>query len=231
MNGYEICSEVYGLSGFGIPSAFFNSGDPDDRLIFFLLRRITRDIGKYRWQGLVRTGRITISPDQPEYNMPIDFREMIPNSIKTVGDLRPIDFPASFDTWSQIDAQIGITGTRHRLRFQADKLQTLPSDSEGYTIRFEYISNHLVQDSENEDLRYETFQDDANIWLLDDDMIIKGLKAKWSLEKGLDTLTADISDYNSYMLSLQGTDSSSQRIRIGGGTPYFPRSPYTNLWK
>ena len=239
---YDICSEVYGLSGFGIPSAFFQSGDPDDRLIFFLLRNVARDIAKYRWQTLVQRGETTISPNQTEYNLPLDFREMIPNSVKTVGDLRAVDFPSNFDTWSQIDAQIGINGTQHRLRFQEDKLTTLIGDTEGYTIRYNYISNYPVIGNTYRDVGggriidipdspKPYFTEDIDTWRLDQDLIVKALKAKWSIEKGLDTVQADIADYNSFLLSLQGTQAHSQKIRMGGASPYAPSAPWTNLWK
>lgn len=231
MTAYDICAEVYGLSGFGIPSAFFESGDPDDRLIFFLLRRVSRDIAKYRWQQLVRTSYINITSDVNEYNLPNDFREMIPNSLMTMEDLRPINFPTDFGTWAQIDARVGITGVQHHMRFQADKIVTLPSDSESYEIRFDYISNFVCQDATDENIRKKTFTKDTDIWLLDDDLVIKALKVKWSLEKGLDTLQADAADYSSYLLELVGTQAMSQRIRMSGSTPYTPQAPYTNLWK
>jgi hypothetical protein len=232
MNAYEICSEVYGLSGFGIPSAFQN-GDIDDRLIFFLLRRVARDLAKYRWNELVRTHYINIQQGKADYDMPTDFREMIPGSWRTMEDLRPIDFPSNFETWAQIDAKVGITGVQHRMRFQEGKLRTLPSDTD-YQIRFEYISNHPVvtaPDADTPDKRIETFANDSDIWLLDDDLIIKALKAKWSIEKGLDTLQADMADSAGYLQELKGTQAGSQRIQLGGKSPYTPQAPYTNLWK
>jgi hypothetical protein len=241
MSAAEICSEVYGLSGFGRAEAYQN-GDIDDQLIFFLLRRVARDIAKYRWQELVKTGRITITSGETVYNLPNDFREFIPSSVRTEEDLRPIDFPSNFETWAQIDAKVGITGVQHRLRLQGGSLVTLPSDTETYTIRFEYISNfpvegytyatingELVQSkSPKEKLLFERDEDE---WLLDDDLIIKGLKAKWSLEKGLDTLQADAADYQAYLNELRGTQAHSQRIMMGGKSPYMPQPPYTNLWK
>ena len=75
------------------------------------------------------------------------------------------------------------------------------------------------------------FTEDIDTWRLDQDLIVKALKAKWSIEKGLDTVQADIADYNSFLLSLQGTQAHSQKIRMGGASPYAPQSPWTNLWK
>lgn len=233
MDALQICSEVYGLSGFSIPTAFQAGSDPDDRLIFFLLRRTARDLAKYRWQELVVSSQITINSSQSEYNMPSDFRELIPGSMRTLEDLRAIDFPTDFETWAQVDAKVGITGVQHRMRFQGDKLVTLPSDSDSYTIRFEYISDHPVvrKQTDGNDTRLSTFELDEDVWLLDDDLIIKALKAKWSIEKGLDTVQADVGDFNSYLLDLKGTQAGSQRIMMGSTSPYMPQPPYTNLWK
>ncbi len=231
MNAREICSEVYGLSGFSIPTAFQNGSDPDDNLIFFLLRRVARDLAKYRWEELVVTSRITIIEGTTEYNLPSDFREMIPGTMRTMEDLRIVDFPSDFETWAQIDSKVGITGVQHRLRFQGGKLVTLPSDTEEYTIRFEYVSNNSVQDAEDENLTKNIFEKDGDIWLLDDDLVIKALKAKWSIEKGLETIQADMGDYANFLLSLTGTQAGSKRIMMGSKSPYFPQAPYTNLWK
>ena len=241
MDALGICQEVYGLSGFGRATAYQN-GDIDDQLIFFLLRRVARDIAKYRWQELVKTGQITITNNETNYNLPNDFREFVPNSVRTEGDLRPVDFPTDFETWAQIDAKVGITGVQHRLRLQGGLLVTLPSDTDSYTIRFEYISNFPVEgytyaEFDGELVQSKSpkekplFERDEDVWLLDDDLIIKGLKAKWSLEKGLDTLQADAADYKAYLLELQGTQANSSRIMMGGKSPYMPQAPYTNLWK
>ena len=121
MNARDICSEVYHLSGFGDVSSYQN-GDIDDKLIFALLRRVARDIAKYRWQELLREGLIHIVGGNDSYNMPIDFRELIPNSMRAIDDLRSIDFPAPIETWAIISSNTGATGTRHRLRFQDGKL-------------------------------------------------------------------------------------------------------------
>lgn len=234
ITAYEICSEVYGLSGFGIPSAFHDGGDPDDRLIFFLLKRVGRDISKYRWQELLRTHRLPITLGKHKYDLPSDFREFVPNSMRAENDLRPVDFPAPIETWAHIDSRVGATGILHRLRMQAGKLITPDQDEDEYTLRFEYLSNfpaYRPAENENPEEYLPTFGKDSDQWLLDEDLVIKGLKVKWSLEKGLDTLQADSADYASYLNELKATDSSSRRISLGGGTVYYPSPPYTNLWR
>ena len=235
MNARDICSEVYHLSGFGDVSSYQN-GDIDDKLIFALLRRVARDIAKYRWQELLREGLIHIVGGNDSYNMPIDFRELIPNSMRAIDDLRSIDFPAPIETWAIISSNTGATGTRHRLRFQDGKLVKPSQEKDDYSIRFDYISNFPVvtaPDSDtNPDTRIKTFESDDDIWLLDEDLIIKGLKVKWSVEKGLETLQADSADYVAYLNELKGTQAGSRRILIGGNnSPYHPSPPYTNTWK
>jgi len=241
MNARDICSEVYNLSGFGAVSSYVN-GDIDDKLIFFLLRRVARDMAKYRWQELIRTHYLTINSSTTQYSMPNDFREMIPGSIRTMEDLRPINFPADFETWAQIDAKVGITGVQHRMRFQEGFLTTLPSDTESYTIRFDYISNWAVEGytylTVGDELVQSkspkgkpVFEFDEDEWLLDEDLIIKALKVKWSIEKGLETVQADMGDFQSYLLELKGTQANAQRVMMGGKSPYMPQAPYTNLWK
>jgi len=235
MNAREICSEVYNLSGFGAVTAYAN-GDLDDKLIFFLLRRVARDMAKYRWQELVRTHYLNINSASNSYNMPSDFREMIPGSVRTMEDLRPVNFPTDFETWAQIDSKVGITGVQHRMRFQEGKLATLPSDTDSYTIRFDYISDFPVESpislpEQPDPVRIKTFETDNDVWLLDEDLIIKALKAKWSIEKGLETMQSDMGDFQGYLLELKGTQAHSQRIMMGGSSPYMPQAPYTNLWK
>lgn len=249
MNARDICSEVYNLSGFGAVSSYQN-GDIDDRLIFALLRRVARDIAKYRWQELLRTGLIHITADNNTYNLPVDFREMIPNSMRALNDSRVIDFPAPFETWAHIEANTGASGAAHRLRFQEGKL-VVPSvqagksrgrikggvnaSSDVYSIRFDYISNFPVIVAPDSDIdpnkRLKTFSTDDDIWLLDEDLIIKGLKVKWSVEKGLETLQSDSADFVAYLNELKGTQAGSRRILIGGNSGSHLSPPYTNTWK
>ena len=235
MEAKDICGEVYDLSGFYRSAAFAASNDPDDRLIFSLLRRVARDIAKYRWNELVISGTLEILAGTKAYDLPADFREFVPNSFRTLDDLRAIDFPTSFETWAQIDSLVGPTGLSHRLRLQEGKMATLEADENVYTIRFEYLSNFPVIDGDTvqqlEPTRIKTFEKDSDVWILDEDLIIKGLKAKWSLEKSLSTLQADIGDYNNYQHELKGTQAGSQRIALGGKRPYWPSPPYTNTWK
>ena len=230
ITAYDICKEVYGLSGFGIPSTFFGGNDPDDNLIFYLLRRVGRDIAKYRWNELLRTARINITGGNNSYNLPNDFREFVPNSMRVEGDLRPIDFPAPIETWAHIDAQIGATGILHRMRLQGGKLVTHPLDTDDFVVRFEYLSNFPVIDQDGVTGK-KLFEQDNDTWTLDEDLIIKGLKVKWSVEKGLDTLQADSGDYTQYLNELKGTDSSARRIQMGNPPIYYPNAPYTNTWK
>ena len=231
MTAVQVCDEVMSMSGFYPTGAYQASNDQDEKLIFALLRRAARDIAKYRWQQLVKTGTLSIVGGTTSYALPDDFREFIPRSIKTMNDSRPLDFPASFDEWSRIETQVGPTGIQHRLRLQDNKLTTLTADSASYDIRFDYISNHPVAAAGGGGVTQPTFELDNDIWLLDDDLLIKGLKVKWAIEKRLDTLTADLNDYTTYQNELKGTQAGAQPISFGTGRAYRPSAPYTNLWK
>ena len=231
LTAVEIMDEVMGLSGFFPSGSYAASVDQDDKLIFSLLRRAARDIAKYRWTDLVRTGRIDITEATDTYPLPDDWREFIPNSIKTDNDLRPLNFPSDFGTWSRIDSKVGPTGIQHHLQIRQGSLEVLPSSSQAYTIRFDYISNFPVLKAGTTDTLIKTFVSDGDLWLLDEDLIIKGLKLKWSIEKRLDTVSADLNDYKSYDWALKGTQAGAQKVALGGRGIYYPGSPYTNLWK
>ena len=233
LKGYKaskIIDEVMGMSGFYPNGSYASSSNLDDKLAFFLLKRAARDIAKYRWEELVRTVELDISPNAPEQLMPEDFREYIPGTLRTIGDLRVVDFPAGFEVWGALESNVGLTGTQHRLRFKAGLLQSLINDPTIYKVRLEYISDYPVLKANGFDY-IETFEDDNDIWLLDNELIIKGLKVKWSIEKRLDTLPADIADYKGYLKEMKGTQAGSKRINMGSRKPYTPSAPYTNLWK
>lgn len=228
----EICNEVMGMSGFYPTGQYNSSTDQDDKLIWYLLRRAARDIAKYRWQELVRTGSIDITTGDYDYSLPADFREFIPGSIKTMNDLRLPNFPANFDEWSRVESMAGPQGVQHYLRLQQNMLTKPTSDDQAYTIRFDYISDNPVLAYGTTDVYNKTFETDGDRWILDDDLIIKGLKVKWSIEKRLDTLTADVNDYTSYLKELKGTQAGAQKLSFGRGrdiNQVYP--PYTNLWK
>jgi hypothetical protein len=95
MTAKELCEEVYGLSGFESTGSFQGSVDPDDRMIFFLLRQAVRDIGKYKWNELIKSGLISVTTNDLEYDLPADFREFIPGSMRVKDDVRWVDFPTS----------------------------------------------------------------------------------------------------------------------------------------
>lgn len=230
MTAAEICEEVYGLSGFESLEGFQGSPDPDDRLIFFLLRQAIRDIGKYKWQVLVRTGEITFLQGASSAALPEDFREFIFDSVYAYNDVRRVDFPASFPQWGRIESQVGPTGIARRIQIRESQLRRLTEEGDEYRIRFDYISDHPVIDPDTNEGK-KTVTKDNDVVLLDEDLMIKAVKAKWSLEKGLDTLQADMNAFDFYLKELRGTDRNAQTISFVRSPLYYPPPPYTNTWK
>ena len=242
MTAGQICQEVYGLSGFDSNGQFAQSPDPDDRLIFFLLRQAIRDVGKYRWQALVRTGSIKIEtpgggsnpvPDtgDTKFELPEDFREFIPNSLVMESDMNTVVLPTNYPRWMQMEHVTLATGPCHYMRIENNQLNTLPGADRGGILWFKYISNYPVVDGAGQVYK-RTCTVDSDVVLLDEDLMIKALKAKWSIEKSLETLQFDVMAFDTYLRELRGTDANAMTINfVGSADRYYPGAPYTSLWK
>jgi hypothetical protein len=98
-------------------------------------------------------------------------------------------------------------------------------------MRFDYISNHPVMGGVSQNEGQKTVQLDTDLVLLDEDLMVKALKAKWSIEKGLDTLQADVMGFESYLRLMQGSTMTAQKLRFVAPPNYYPAPPYTNTWK
>jgi hypothetical protein len=76
--------------------------------------------------------------------------------------------------------------------------------------------------------RKEFFTDDADTWLLDDQLLILGIQAHWQQAKQMPSYMEHMANYMTKMAEAIGRSNAGQTI--GGAPAFMRRDPYTKLW-
>jgi hypothetical protein len=123
--------------------------------------------------------------------------------------------PVSADKWSLYKNSVWGQNTiykRFRLR-QGNKIEFDPVPTQaGDILKFEYISNQLFSNSDKT-VFYEKPVADTDLFLLDNEIMLRGLIYKWKLKNGL-AADDDIEDYENFMHFLKCDNNAAGSVNM-----------------
>lgn len=125
---------------------------------------------------------------------------------------RPVYGPSSPQKW-QADKASQLTGPWSSFRVKGDALYFYPAPEAGDSCYFEYASRNWVSTSAGS--ASDTWTNDADTPLLDDQLLTLGTIWRWKQAKGLD-YAEDFAKYERRAADLMGRDAGKPTLRMDG---------------
>lgn len=127
---------------------------------------------------------------------------------------RPVVGSKSAQQWQEMVA-MSLTSPFSQYRIKGDSLYFYPVPNAGDTCAFEYVSKNWITLSAG-GTGY-IFASDADVPLLDEDLIIAGIVWRWKSVKGLE-YAEDFLTYERGVVDAMARDTSKEILNLRGGT-------------
>jgi len=213
-----------------LPKTAFFGGDSDDNQLIEMANAAVADIVQaYTWGNLWHTNNVFDQPTDRNYieiQLPADWDRYIPDTGREPGDLWKMRLPVSFAEWSLTVTGGTDYGIETSAIFKGDKIRIINPDSNAeYTL--EYISNsaiitHDPFQEENAPDRFidryiSRFEKDSDTFVLDDELLILAICARFKTEKEIQTAQLDIMRYQQRLRQMIGNDSGARSFKMSPG--------------
>lgn len=220
-----ILNAVLGEAGFLERTSFADSADPDDKQMVAMSNRVMEDIRTfYDWSTLARTAHIDIVTGQNRYPLPDDYYTLVSDSAWETDGSRKVDIPVPRNRWFMYKFSSLTDAGTVRARLYGNEIELHePSVTNGFDL--EYITKYLVEDSAG--TPKAQFTKDTDVFILEDDLLIKGVLARWGRTKMMPMAPDWDREYKQELTYQVGRDNSGQTIggigpRIDRRSPYYP---------
>lgn len=228
MNLKKMINAALGELSFLEKAAFASSADVDDKQMVHIANRVVREVREfYDWSALASTHHIAIVDGQTRYDLPDDYFSVVSDSAWETNGSRKCDFPVPKNRWFMYKFSSLTDAGTIRARLYGNQIELHePSVTTGFDL--EYITKYLVEDTAN--TPKEMFTDDTDLFVLDDDLMIKGIQAYWTRNKMMPMAPDMMAEFMDSMRYNIGRDNSGQTIG-GTGPRVDRRSPYYPLFR
>lgn len=227
MNLLTLVQTFCDRTGLPRPSYAISSTDSQVLQIIALVNEVCEDIStRWDWQTLVKEVLFTTiaGEDQGDIYTIMGLERSSFNKIsqQTIFNrtLRlPLFGPMTGSKWQAIKA-LPATGPFYKYRIRGDRLLFNPPAAEGHQCAFEALTTLCVQSDAGDP--QISFQADTDSFLLDDKLLLAGLRWKWKAEKGLD-YAEEFNRYEALGADLASRDATKPTLMMdGGGTDFRP---------
>lgn len=221
MSILDIVRAACGTIGISRPNSVIGSSDSGVVQLLELLNEEGTELAARSssgWQALVREATFTTvaTEDQGSVETIIGaanaFRHILSETIWNRTRMEPIYGPRVPSSWQGLKAQ-NFSGPHPEYRIRAGRLLFLPAPSAGDTCAFEYATKNWLTSSDGSSQRSRATNDE-DVPLLDDELILAGLKWRWRAAKGLD-FGQDFSKYEARVIDALARDGTKARVSIG----------------
>lgn len=217
MSLLTICQNAAKEVGFSAPSTIVGNTDQTAMQLFRLANKEGEILSRDDWQILKKEETFTLVTSTQTYDLPSDFRYIIPSTTWNRDNRRMVINPLTSEEWQFLKGWTQIQGLNLRARIRNNKLefeQTITSADNGKTIAYEYISDYWAQTSGG--TAQAKFQADSDTALLDEELITQGVVWRFEKAKGLD-FQANYIDYMNLKKKILARDGGSRKLFFGEG--------------
>ena len=144
---------------------------------------------------------------------PYGFKYIIPATAYDRTDRRILFGPKSPQLWQESLA-LPFTGPFYAYRIWQGSFYIQPDLEIGHTIALEYASDWAIQATAAGAYK-RRFTADTDVFVLDEEMLLMGLRWKWKKEKGLTFVTEKL-EYESYLAQCMGNDGTKGELNMNG---------------
>jgi hypothetical protein len=215
----DLINEFCDRRGLDQASSVIGTVDPTIRQLKGLCNEVVADIVKRpgAWARLQKQGSFTsvASEDQGAMSTmaPSGFKFIIPETLFDRTNGRQLFGPRSAPQWQENKALV-YTGPFYTFRVWQDHFWVQPTMPAGLNIYFEYSSDYgiLAADGTTYKARFTV---DTDTFVLDDDLLLKGLEWKWRREKGL-AYTQEFDDFEFLLTNTLSRQSTAGVLGLAG---------------
>lgn len=218
----EIIQEACRRTGLPVPVSAMTSTDPSVRqMICFLNELLTELTNRWMFEELMREATFTSVATESQGLLstlaPLGFMSIIPGTFYNRSTGLIVEGPVSASQWQQ-DKALSTSGAIQSFRIRNSEMLFDPVPQAGESMAFEYRSNACLYNSTSATYK-SRYSDDGDTFLLDDNLLLLGLRYKWKAEKGL-AYAEDLSRFEIYANDLAGRSGSKPVLDMGG----YPQS-------
>lgn len=204
----------------GIPSpstAYANQSDDVQQMVELLNQEGRALSRRHKWQNLTFEASFTTLAVESQGTLASiigatqELRGIVNETIYNRDTALPIFGPLSNRQWQQNKA-LTLTGPYPQYRIRGNTLRFYPSPTAGQTCYFEYISNCWCTDSTGAVYRRNVAAD-ADLLLLDDEIMLAGLEWRWLRKKGL-SYAEEFATYEALVADAMRRDGSQRTIMM-----------------
>lgn len=222
MNVLEIIRAACGAIGIPRPNSIIGSADSGVVQLLELLNEEGSELASRSssgWQALVREATfVTVAlEDQGTVDSIIGaanaFRHILNETIWNRTRMEPIYGPRNPSVWQGYKA-VNITGPYPEYRIRGGHLLFLAAPAAGETCAFEYATKNWLISEDGSEQRSRAI-DDEDEPLLDDELVLAGIKWRWRAAKGLE-YGEQYKAYESRVIDALSRDGTKPRLSLGG---------------
>lgn len=221
----DIATDAMNEIGVTCPAQLIGNVDAGALKIVACAKAAGKDItraGEFGWCALERLWLFNSVQGQSEYALPSDYSRLMIDTVWDRSQLTPMQGPLSPALWQTIKSGLignGIYFSRYRVVRSVNlPVKTFvvdpPSPNNGSPLVFEYQSKNFAALSDYSGTA-PYFQNDSDIFLLDRDLLCKGIQWRWKRSEGLE-FTTWLEDYNQTLDTLNARDRPAPGFSLTG---------------
>lgn len=203
--------------GITSPTAVATSADPQILQLLALLNEEGQSLSeRTNWQALTNVGTFTTVATEVQGALSTiapNLRFIINDTIWNRTLQRPVYGPLSPQGWQAQKAML-FQGPWNQYRIYGGSLRFLPSPTAGQSCYFEYVTAAWGTDSTGATGR-TAFTADADVALLDENIMTLGLIWRWKQQKGFD-FSVDFQKYDQQVRNAMGRDATKPVLNLSG---------------
>jgi len=206
-------------TGLPVPTFVIGSTDAQVIQILALLNEVLEDlVDRATWSALTEETTFVTTAGEDQGAMttiaPKGFSRVLQETIFNRTLRLPIYGPMRAEQWQALKA-LPTTGPFYKYRIRGGRLLFNPVAVAGHTCAFEYASTWIVLALDGT-TRRSAFAADTDTTLLDEKLILAGLRWKWRSEKGLD-YAEEFRRYEELVNNASGRDATKPVLNMGAG--------------
>lgn len=207
------------IGEFNAPSAIIGSTDPTAVQLLALAKRSLRTLANdYKWQALLSTYTFATVASTATYALPTDYGRFANLTFWDRTNLTQIEGPLSPSRFEALrSSSLASPGMYKNFRIAGSLFEIYPTPTAIETIAYQYYSKYAISGK-------ETYTDDADVPLLDSDLLTIDLRWRFLQAKGAD-FASEKDEAEKRRDALRIKDGGNDAIRFGPRT----MSPYGNL--
>ena len=198
-------------------------GNPDNQItqLLAIANEEGEDLGSQLasgWKVQIRDTTFTMvsSPSQGVMNGTVvadgDYRYIINNTVWNRTTSMPIEGPLSPVDWETLQAFPVNASPYEQWQIRGKNFYLYPTPAGGDTMAFEYMSDSFCESSGG--VGQKEWKDDTDVGLLDESLMILGIRWRWLKTKGLE-YAEDFNTYERRVTDAMARDGGSSILNLG----------------